>query len=534
MFNFIKVKVLILSILGIFLWSGCSATTTKHILVSSNSTQTNSSINSYLESIKESKPKLIVFLNSFPKGADLHNHASGAAYIEFGLEYAVKNGYYYDINKLKIIASSDDIKHSNIEGCDASSANNICLIKVSKLISNPKMLAKFLDIASMRGWHQNTANGQDHFFTTFEYASIPKRDKSEYLALIAARNYSQGVRYIELMTSSVPWRLFKHAKTLIDKDSFTINDIAKSYAKLSDFLESKEFKQSVMQHMDKRENRVNQILLNKQNITIKGNTPDIVIRYIPQLYRLKSNFDVFVEAAVNMKASSIDNRIVATNMVQNESALNSRINFDAQMKILNYLWKQLKQPNIALHAGELVLRESPLEPMRDRISKSISLGHASRIGHGVSIPWETNPTKTMALMKNLNIAIEICLSSNDIILGIKGKDHPFPLYKDAGVPITIATDDEGISRSNLTMEYIKAIQNFNLNYEDIKYIAQNGLIYSFLSGDGIYKADRTIKRQFKKYLSDNKPTVKQIGLKQYLQIMLERDFIKHSKLFSKL
>lgn len=523
MANYIKIKILIFILLGAFFYSGCSVTPVPK-----------SSTSQYLEYIRGYTPKLVSFLNNFPKGADLHNHAIGASYIEFGLEYALKNNYYYDVDKLIIVAPSNDIKQSNSKDCDASSDTHKCLITIHKFLSNPKIVAGYLDIVSMRGWHPYTANGQDHFFNTFSHMKIPKRAKSEYIALITARNYTQGVRYVELMTSSIPYELIENAKSLLDRDSFELNQIEQNYAKLSNFLESKEFEQSIIKFMDEREDRIDNILQNTHNITIKGDTPDIVVRYIPQLFRKESNFDVFIQAALNMKASSIDKRIVAINMVQNESALNSRINFDTQMIMLDYLWKQLGEPNIALHAGELVLRESPLEPMRNRISKSILVGHASRIGHGVSIPWESNPAQTLALMKKRGVAIEICLSSNDVILGVKGKDHPFLMYKDAGVPITISTDDEGVSRSNLTMEYVKAVQEFNLSYEDIQDIARNGLKYSFLEGDGIYNIDGTIIHEFQKYIDKDKPSVDKVGLKEYLQIMLERDFLLYSKQFSKL
>ncbi len=523
MFNFVKIKILVIVLFTSFFYIGCSISPTP-----------NNSTNNYLNSVRDYTPKLIAFLNKFPKGADLHNHAVGAAFIEFGIEYALKNNYYYDVDKLILVAPSQDIEPSSLDICDASSPKNNCLITMNNFISSPKIFADFLNIVSMRGYYPHSINGQDHFFDTFSHLYVPQRDKSEFIATIAARNHSQKVRYIELMTASVSQETVQYAKSLLDRDSFDVNNMKENYAKLSTFLQSKEFELNVIKFMNEREDRVDKILQTKNNITIKGDTPDIVIRYIPQLFRRKSNFDFFVEAAVDMKASTLDERIVAINIVQNESALYSRLNFDAQMNMLDYLWNQLNQPNIALHAGELVLRESPLEPMRDRISKSILVGHASRIGHGVSIPWESDPAQTLALMKKRGVAIEICLSSNDVILGVKGKEHPFLMYKDAGVPITISTDDEGVSRSNLTMEYVKAVQEFNLSYEDIKNIARNGLIYSFLDGDGIYKADKTIMPKYQKYISIEKPTVKKVGLKEYLQIMLERDLLQYSKTYIKL
>ena len=52
--------------------------------------------------------------------------------------------------------------------------------------------------------------------------------------------------------------------------------------------------------------------------------------------------------------------------------------------------------------------------------------------------------------------VEICPTSNRNILGITGADHPLPAYLAAHVPLAIATDDEGVSRSDLTREFALA------------------------------------------------------------------------------
>ncbi len=76
-------------------------------------------------------------------------------------------------------------------------------------------------------------------------------------------------------------------------------------------------------------------------------------------------------------------------------------------------------------------------------------------------------------MKQNRIAVEICLSSNEGILGVSRDQHPFPLYRQAGIPVTINTDDEGVSRSNLTMEYVKAARYYALSYPELKDIIRN-------------------------------------------------------------
>src|SRR5205807_6518339 len=94
-------------------------------------------------------------------------------------------------------------------------------------------------------------------------------------------------------------------------------------------------------------------------------------------------------------------------------------------------------------------------------------------------------------MAKKNVMVEICLTSHDVILGIRGADHPFKLYRDNKVPVALATDDEGVSRSDITHEYLKAAQTYDfLGYRDLKNMARTSLEHSFLPGKSLW-ADST-------------------------------------------
>ncbi|WP_051461009.1 hypothetical protein [Ruminiclostridium josui] len=43
-----------------------------------------------------------------------------------------------------------------------------------------------------------------------------------------------------------------------------------------------------------------------------------------------------------------------------------------------------------------------------------------------------------------------------------------------------------LSRGNLTEEYVKAIQRYDLSYKDVKELSRNSLEYSFLPGESLY------------------------------------------------
>jgi adenosine deaminase len=97
-------------------------------------------------------------------------------------------------------------------------------------------------------------------------------------------------------------------------------------------------------------------------------------------------------------------------------------------------------------------------------------------------------------MAERNVLVEICLTSNDIILGVSGDDHPLPVYMKYGVPVALATDDEGVSRSDMTQEYLRAVETYHLSYADLKRMARQSLEHSFLPGQSLWTDTKLVFR----------------------------------------
>ena len=114
------------------------------------------------------------------------------------------------------------------------------------------------------------------------------------------------------------------------------------------------------------------------------------------------------------------------------------------------------------------------------------IGHAQRIGHGVDIMNEDEPEELLREMARRNILVEICLTSNDVILGVRGKYHPLATYIEYGVPVALATDDEGVARSEMTIEFMKAAEEQQLSYVQLKTMARNSLQYAFIPGSSLW------------------------------------------------
>lgn len=125
--------------------------------------------------------------------------------------------------------------------------------------------------------------------------------------------------------------------------------------------------------------------------------------------------------------------------------------------------------HLAPHAGETCGAES--------VWDSIRLG-AERIGHGI------NSVEDPALMRHLRdrgIPLEICISSNVCTGATRSlAAHPVRRLYDAGVPITLNTDDPAMFRTTLSGEYEIAAREFGFSESELDEIASNAFRFRFL------------------------------------------------------
>jgi adenosine deaminase len=178
---------------------------------------------------------------------------------------------------------------------------------------------------------------------------------------------------------------------------------------------------------------------------------------------------------------------VGLNFVQPEDAYMSMSEYHRQMLMLDYLHSVYPSVHISLHAGEIAPGLVTPAGLRFHIREAVDLGHAERIGHGVDVMYETDPQALLKEMAARHIMVEINLTSNDVILGVVAPWHPLTAYRDAGVPVALSTDDEGVSRIDITHEYTRAALEFNLSYMDLKNMARTSLEHSFLPGPSLWQ-----------------------------------------------
>ncbi|MBY0429758.1 MAG: adenosine deaminase, partial [Rhodospirillales bacterium] len=216
----------------------------------------------------------------------------------------------------------------------------------------------------------------------------------------------------------------------------------------------------------------------------------VSVRFLQQASRVKPKEQVFALLAIGFALAEVDPRVVGVNLVSPEDSPVALADYTLHMEMIRSLALTSPKAGIALHAGELVLGLVPPDDLRFHIRQAVEIAGAKRIGHGVAVMEEDQPLALLDEMARRNVLVEINLTSNDSILGVKGAAHPFPVYRAQGVPVTLSTDDEGVSRNDLSREYQRAIETYDLSYGEMKEISRNGLEYSFLGGPSLWRSTR--------------------------------------------
>jgi adenosine deaminase len=432
----------------------------------------------YKEALKAGPLALRAFLQKFPKGADLHVHLSGAVYAETFLRDAAEDAICVDPAALRFARPP----------CTAP------LVPAARLSgqvtpADQDLYDHLVNSFSMRSFVPYAGfSGHDQFFATFaKFGGLDKRHTGEWIDEVASRAADQNQQYLELMETPP----FGHAATVAKEIGWPAGEQVDFAA-----LRQKLLDQGLRDEVDVDIDDVRKSGADRQSIEHCG-TPQaapachVEVRYIYQVLRANPPETVFAQTLLGFETiqKSMDtgaDGFVGINFVQPEDGYVSMHDYTLQMKMVGYLHSVYPRVHISLHAGELAPGLVPPNGLRFHIHQAIELAHAERIGHGADLMYERDPDELLKTMAEKHVMVEINLSSNEGILGISGENHPFPLYLNAHVPVALSTDDEGVSRIDLTHEYVRAATEYHLTYQQLKTIARTGMEHSFLPGETLW------------------------------------------------
>jgi aminodeoxyfutalosine deaminase len=133
--------------------------------------------------------------------------------------------------------------------------------------------------------------------------------------------------------------------------------------------------------------------------------------------------------------------------------------------------------HIVCHAGELGRPES--------VREVVDLLAAERIGHGIAVMHDPALAESLAAR---HIVLENCLTSN-LATGALAKqtgnsaaklaDHPLKKFLDAGVRVTLSTDDPAMFSTDLLTEYSRAA-SLGLSRQQLLELAEQSFDAAFL------------------------------------------------------
>jgi hypothetical protein len=460
----------------------------------------------------------MAFLLKMPKGGDLHNHLSGAIYAERYIQWAAEKGLCINTTTMALV----------VPAAPSQCANNQA--PANTALTNAVLYRQMVDAWSMRNWQLSGQSGHDHFFDAFGKFGPATYNNSGRMLAEAVTSAARGkVSYVELLLTPDGTATGVVSSQIGEKVGWDGN-----FESTLNKLKANGIEKAAavgIENLQAMETEKNQLL--------KCGTPQaepgcsVTIRYVAQVSRNSALGPVYAQMVTGLAlANDPRSKVVATNLVQGEDGLNSMQYFSLHMRMLQFLRPLYPRARVTLHAGELAPGLVTPDGLSFHIRESVMVARAERIGHGVDVMHETGAYELLKEMARRNVMVEICLSSNDLILGISGSRHPLATYMEYGVPVALATDDEGVARSEISMEYLRAAEDQGLGYVQLKTMARNSLQYAFIAGESLWSDGRKFipvgqcarDVAAERLTSDNCRQFLAANEKAKLQWQLEQDF----------
>ena len=474
------------TVLALLLLAAISAVAQKPATTSPSTISTAENRTAHALDLARTDPlNLYAFLVRMPKGADLHNHLTGAVYAESWIRFAAEDNLCVDL-----------VTHSFFQSramTDSLPPQPVCgdgNLPAARATQDQHLYDALIDAFSMRSFVPTPGvSGHDHFFDAFaKFHGISHIHTGEFLDEVATRAAAQNEQYMELMLTPP----FDHTAAIAKELGWQAN---RSFSDFRDQLLAKGLRADiavVRANLDEAESTRRQ--------AERCGEPDpapacaVQLRYIYQVLRGFPPEQVFAQTLLGFEAASADPRVVGINLVMPEDGYVSMSDYALQMRMVGFLHGVYPKVHITLHAGELAPGLVTYEGLSLHVRQAVEVAHAERIGHGVDIMYEERPYELLKEMAAKHVMVEINLSSNDLILGISGKNHPFPIYRKFGVPVALSTDDEGVSRIDLTHEYVRAVESYALTYSDLKQLVRTSLEHDFLPGPSLWREQDVFAR----------------------------------------
>lgn len=441
-----------------------------------------------VERLRDDPRRLGDLLRQMPKGADLHSHLTGSVQTETLIDWGIAADLCVD--QASLTSSSPPCGDGTLPMRDAE--------------TDPDLYMAILSAWSMEGFlDRPLLERHAHFFATFarfgaaagphtadifvEQQREAARDRIAYLEIMSS--FGSGAA-IPVGTDHLPAGDVWSAPYLLEKRVAMLADprFATALANGEAFVAA---------------------TFDAADATLGCDTPApepacaVDLRLQVTGTRTGTRAAVFAQFLYGFELAQRDERIVAVNLVAPEEDANSLAFYDDEMlgagtlRVFYAAGDGRRPVRLSLHAGELIPAVLPDTPDGQRqitfhIRRAVEVAHADRIGHGVDLEHEREsasqtPETLLATMRRRRVMVEVSLTSNALLLGVSGPAHPLHAYLAHGVPVALSTDDEGVLRTDLTEQYVRAVTVQGLDYFTLKRLSRNALEYAFAPGASLWR-----------------------------------------------
>lgn len=449
---------------------GCVALLVSPSIASADA-ESEAAASALFDEMSDNAAQLRMFLQAMPKGGDLHNHLGGSIYAEDFLEAAAAEGMCADEKIERIVAAP----------CPAE--RKLAIMAKDRTFAYAALIDSLSTRGHQRGVGADDVSGHTQFFSSFDKigAAFPL-DPGRWLSATRQSAARNNVSYLELMNN--PPALVKYAMAGGD-EPLDEGDLGAVYAREIGTVRGLLGK--AMAEVDRVEADARQDLSCGTKYAAAG--CDVAVHYLTFAWRSMAPAVAFRSLIAGFALADRDPRFVGVNIVMPEDDPVALRDYGLHMAMFRFLEAKYPAVSVSMHAGELTLGLVRPKDLSDHIARAVDSG-ARRIGHGTDIAYEDAAPETLARMAREGIAVEVNLTSNAVILGVEGSEHPITLYRSMGVPVVLSTDDEGVLRSDMTNEYRRAAMEQGLGYAELKDLARASLEYAFIPGASFWRDAR--------------------------------------------
>jgi adenosine deaminase len=289
-----------------------------------------------------------------------------------------------------------------------------------------ELLRRWSDKDFSNHYHEQPAPDQQLFDTFGFFGPVAYTAYQEGLQSLKDRAKAENVQYLETMLERSPDIVNPHLAKLINdlKTEATEDETEAVLNECADFMDGDAAARA----------KIEDYVKGLEGIAAGIDDAAFKLRFQAYVSRNDAPAKVFSGLYAAFAAAKSSNIIVGVNIVGPEHGHVAMRDYSLHMQMFRFLNQRFPGVKLSLHAGELVLGMVPPEGLKSHVREAVEIAMADRIGHGVDIAHETDPDELLEVLRERQVAIEVNLTSNAFLLGVKNEAHPIQVYRKLELP----------------------------------------------------------------------------------------------------